>query len=164
MSKKDMSNSKNYLVDDIAKMDKRVELKIRVDAGALLPVYKNVGDAGADLHSLEELVIPPMERRIVKTGLYFEIPFGYEVQIRSRSGLAAKDGIFVLNSPGTIDSSYRGEIKVILQNFSDEAFVINKGDRVAQMVIAPVCYMPFVTVDSLEISDRGVGGFGSTGV
>jgi len=140
------------------------KLKIKLTNGAIMPEYKKRGDAGADLYSVEDVVIPSMERRIVKTGLYFEIPNGYEVQIRSRSGLAAKHGVFVLNSPGTIDSGYRGEIMVILQNLGKEDFVVNKGDRIAQMVVSAVDYMWFTEVEEVSDTERGSGGFGSTGV
>lgn len=139
-------------------------IKIKLTGDAKVPEYKNYGDSGADLYSVEDVVIPSMERRIVKTGLYFEIPNGFEVQIRSRSGLAAKNGVFVLNSPGTIDSGYRGEIMVILQNLGKDDFVINKLDRIAQMVVAKVEYLPMFLVNEVSDSKRGSGGLGSTGV
>ena len=101
---------------------------------------------------------------IVPTGLFFEIPNGYEIQIRPRSGLAAKNGVTVLNTPGTIDSDYRGEIKIILINLGDEDFVINSGDRIAQMIVAPVTQADFSIVENLSETERGTGGFGSTGV
>ena len=148
----------------ISGKDKLTSLKIKLTNGAKMPEYKNHGDAGADLYSIEDVVIPSMERKIVKTGLYFEIPYGYEVQIRSRSGLSAKHGVFVLNSPGTIDSGYRGEIMVILQNLGKEDFTVSKGDRIAQMVVSSVAYIPIVEVEEVSDTERGSGGFGSTGV
>ena len=101
---------------------------------------------------------------MIPTGLFFEIPEGYEIQIRPRSGLAAKNGVTVLNTPGTIDSDYRGEIKIILINLGDEDFVINSGDRIAQMIVAPVTQADFSIVENLSETERGTGGFGSTGV
>jgi len=139
-------------------------INIKLDEGAKLPVRKHKNDAGADLFSNQDVVIPSGETRVVGTGNYFSIPKGFEVQIRSRSGLALKNSIFVLNSPGTIDSGYIGEIGVILHNASKEDFIVSKGDRIAQAVIAPVCLLPFEVVDELEDTERGSGGFGSTGV
>lgn len=130
-----------------------------------LPAYETALSAGMDLRaSLEEdLVLGPMERKLVPTGLYIELPAGYEAQIRPRSGLAIKSGITVLNSPGTIDADYRGEIKIILINLSGESFVIKDGDRIAQMVVARHEQVAWEAVDSLEESERGCGGFGHTG-
>lgn len=130
-----------------------------------LPAYETALSAGMDLRaSLEEdLVLGPMERKLVPTGLYIELPAGYEAQIRPRSGLAIKSGITVLNSPGTIDADYRGEIKIILINLSGESFVIKNGDRIAQMVVARHEQVAWEAVDSLEESERGCGGFGHTG-
>ena len=142
----------------------KFEIKIKLQDGATLPEYKNSGDSGADLRSIEDTVIPPMERAIIRTGLFFEIPQGFEVQIRSRSGLAAKEGVFVLNSPGTIDSSYRGEIKIILQNLGKDIFSVSKGDRIAQMVVSSVSQLPFTIISALNETERGAGGFGSTGI
>ena len=132
---------------------------------AKVPEYKTSGAAGADICAyLEEpLIIKPGKHEIIPTGLYFGIPDGYEVQIRPRSGLAAKNCITVLNTPGTIDSDYRGEIKVILINLGDEDFIVNNGDRIAQMVVAPVIQAKFDFVDELQATVRGDGGFGSTG-
>lgn len=165
---KDSESYDGFLVcsggSEVTEFHNAVKLGIKLTDGAVMPIYSNPGDSGADLHSIEDLVIPPMERRIVRTGLYFEIPFGYEIQIRSRSGLAAKRGLFVLNSPGTIDSGYKNEVKIILQNLSNEGFAISKGDRIAQMVIASVTYLDFIEIDNLSESVRGKGGFGSTGV
>lgn len=131
-----------------------------------LPVYKTTGAAGADLTALlsEPIVIKPFKRAMVPTGLTLAIPEGYEVQIRPRSGLAAKNGVTVLNTPGTIDSDYRGEIKVILINLGDEDFTVNNGDRIAQMVVQKVEQASFEIVDNLDETERGSGGFGSTGV
>ncbi|MDO4229149.1 MAG: dUTP diphosphatase [Capnocytophaga sp.] len=131
-----------------------------------LPSYQTEDSAGMDIRaSLENpIVIKPLERVVVKTGLFLEIPKGYEVQIRPRSGLAAKHGITVLNSPGTIDADYRGEIGVILVNLSNEAFTIENGERIAQMVFAKYEKITFEEVTQLSDTERGTGGFGSTGV
>ncbi|WP_024790658.1 MULTISPECIES: dUTP diphosphatase [unclassified Lebetimonas] len=130
---------------------------------AIIPEYKSEEAAGFDLHSVEDIIIKPGERRLIKTALAFEIERGYEIQIRPRSGLAYKHGITVLNTPGTIDSDYRGEIKVLLINLSDEEFKIKKGERMAQAVVAPVVQAKIVEVDDLNDTKRGSGGFGSTG-
>lgn len=131
-----------------------------------LPAYATPQSAGVDLKAaLEEPVtLAPMGRAIVPTGLYLEIPAGYEAQVRPRSGLAAKRGITVLNAPGTIDADYRGEVGVILVNLSSEHFVIEPGERIAQMVFAAVERVEWVEAETLEESERGTGGFGSTGV
>lgn len=143
-----------------------VDVKIKALKGAIVPEYKTAGAAGADIYSLlnEPVVIPHLGTAMIGTGLFFEIPEGYEVQIRPRSGLAAKNGVTVLNTPGTIDSDYRGEIKVILVNLGKEDFVVNSGDRIAQMVIAPVTQASFTLSEDLSETERGTGGFGSTGV
>ena len=139
-------------------------LKIKkLSSDAVIPAYQTKEAAGFDLHSIEETVINPGERKLIGTGLAFEIEFGYEVQIRPRSGLAYKHGITVLNSPGTIDSDYRGEIKVLLINHGNEPFEIKKGERIAQAVIAPVVQAKIVEVEELSDTQRGAGGFGSTG-
>lgn len=134
--------------------------------GASLPVYQTAGAAGADVCAClaEPLVLAPGCRAMVPTGLSFEIPTGYEVQVRPRSGLAAKHGVTVLNSPGTIDSDYRGEVKVILVNLGSADFTISHGEPIAQLVVAPVEQASFQPTDSLSQTDRGQGGFGSTGV
>tara|TARA_R110002124_G_scaffold2916_3_gene19945 strand:+ start:2262 stop:2708 length:447 start_codon:yes stop_codon:yes gene_type:complete len=129
-----------------------------------LPSYETSGSAGMDVRAAEELVIAPGERGLVGTGMAFAIPEGYEMQVRPRSGLALKKGISIPNSPGTIDSDYRGELKVILINHGAEEFVIARGDRIAQIVIAPVQRGNLVMVDDLDDTARGSGGFGSTGV
>jgi dUTP pyrophosphatase len=130
-----------------------------------LPHYETLASAGMDLRAnlSESRVLKPMERTIVGTGLFIELPIGYEAQIRPRSGLAAKKGITVLNAPGTIDADYRGEIGVILVNLSKEDFTINNGERIAQMVIAPYTRTEWEQVEVLSQTDRGEGGFGSTG-
>ena len=132
--------------------------------GVELPKYESEEAAGMDLRSSESVSIPSGSRAIVKTGLQMELPIGYEGQIRPRSGLAAKYGITVLNSPGTIDSDYRGELMVILYNTSNETFEVSSGDRIAQMVISPVIQAKVVEVDELGNTSRGDGKFGSTGV
>jgi dUTP pyrophosphatase len=139
-------------------------LKIKkLNESAIIPAYQSKEAAGFDLHSIEDTVIKPNQRKLIGTGLAFEIEKGFEVQIRPRSGLAYKHGITVLNSPGTIDSDYRGEIKVLLINLGDEEFEIKKGERIAQAVVAPVIQAEIVEVDELSSTERGSGGFGSTG-
>lgn len=136
----------------------------RIHADAVLPAYAHPGDAGMDLKSVEDLTIAPGRRALVHTGLQMALPFGYEAQVRPRSGLALKAGVTVLNTPGTIDAGYRGEVGVILANFGEADFVVRKGDRIAQLVIAPVTIATIAEVDQFEASERGEGGFGSTGV
>lgn len=134
--------------------------------GLELPFYATEQSAGADVLAAidADITLQPLERALVPTGLAIALPAGYEAQIRPRSGLAAKNGITVLNSPGTIDADYRGEIKAILINLSNEPFTITRGMRIAQMVIAPVTQLQWQRVTSLEESARGSGGFGSTGI
>ena len=143
-----------------------VNIKCVASKGAVIPEYKTSGAAGADLCALLDapLTIPAGSYAMVPTGLFFEIPEGYEVQVRPRSGLAAKYGVTVLNAPGTIDSDYRGEIKIILINLGSSDFTINSGDRIAQMVVAPVTQASFSLTQSLSETERGTGGFGSTGL
>ena len=131
-----------------------------------LPHYETIASAGMDLRASlsEPRILKPLERSIVGTGLFIELPVGIEAQVRPRSGLAAKKGITVLNAPGTIDADYRGEIGVILVNLSSEDFVINNGERIAQLVIAKHERAEWKEVDELSETDRGEGGFGSTGV
>ena len=131
-----------------------------------LPSYETIASAGMDLRAnlTETITLNPLERAIVKTGLFIELPIGYEAQVRPRSGLAAKKGITVLNSPGTVDADYRGEIGVILVNLSNEAFVIESGERIAQLVIAKHERSEWIEVQELSETSRGEGGFGSTGV
>ena len=135
--------------------------------GLELPAYETLGAAGMDVRAAvaqdEPLVLNPGEKTMVPTGLSVAIPQGYEIQMRPRSGLAAKHGITCLNSPGTIDSDYRGELKVILINHGQEAFTIARGERIGQMLLAPVTRLVWQQVDTLDDTDRGVGGFGSTG-
>lgn len=131
-----------------------------------LPNYETVASAGMDLRAnlTESITLMPLERTIVKTGLFIELPIGYEAQVRPRSGLAAKNGITVLNAPGTIDADYRGEIGVILVNLSNDPFVIDNGERIAQLVIAKHERAEWIEVRELTETSRGAGGFGSTGV
>ena len=131
-----------------------------------LPEYATPQSAGMDLRANIEAPIPlkPMERRLIPTGLYIALPIGYEAQIRPRSGLALKHGITVLNTPGTIDADYRGELMVLLVNFSDSDFIINDGERIAQMVIARHEQGIFEVVETLDDTERGTGGYGHTGV
>jgi dUTP pyrophosphatase len=135
--------------------------------GLELPAYETSGSAGMDvraaLPAAESITLKPGERAMVPTGLSVAIPEGYEIQVRPRSGLAAKHGLTCLNTPGTIDSDYRGEIKVILINLGAEAFVIQRGERIAQLVLAPVTRLAWSEVDALDETARGAGGFGSTG-
>ena len=130
-----------------------------------LPHYETIASAGMDLraHLENDIVLPPIERVIIPTGLFMELPVGYEAQVRPRSGLAAKHGLTVLNSPGTVDADYRGEIGVILVNLSNTAFTIKNGERIAKMVIAKHDRAEWEEVQSLSYTSRGTGGFGSTG-
>ncbi|WP_435253939.1 dUTP diphosphatase [Tenacibaculum sp. A30] len=130
------------------------------------PTYETEGSAGMDLRANinETIILKPLERTIIKTGLFIALPVGYEAQVRPRSGLAAKKGITVLNSPGTVDADYRGEIGVILVNLSNEDFVVNDGERIAQLVIAKHERVNWQEVEVLNETERGAGGFGSTGV
>jgi dUTP pyrophosphatase len=143
-----------------------MKVKIINQSNNPLPEYKTKGSAGVDIsaHLTETVVLKPLERQLIPTGLFLELPEGVEAQIRPRSGLAIKNGITCLNTPGTIDSDYRGEIKVILINLSNEDFTINNGDRIAQMVIAKYEQVTFEAVEVLEATTRGAGGFGHTGV
>lgn len=135
--------------------------KLRPDAR--LPEYKKAGDAGFDLHCLEEVLVGPGQTAILPTGLAFAIPDGYEMQIRLRSGAALKTPLIIPNAPGTIDSGYRGEVGVIVRNLSEKSFRVGKGERIAQGVIAPVARAEFQEEGELPESERGGGGFGSTG-
>lgn len=136
--------------------------KLRPDA--ILPSYAHPSDAGMDVRSVEDLMIAPGKRALVPTGLVMLLPPGYEAQVRPRSGLALKSGVTVLNTPGTIDSGYRGEVGVILANFGETDFSVKKGDKIAQIVIAPVTQPTIEETDVVDETDRGAGGFGSTGV
>ena len=152
-------------------MDK-VTVKIKklenYDENLPLPSYETIGSAGADIRASlnpdKSICLEPGQRKLIPTGLSFEIPVGYEVQVRPRSGMSFKRSLMVLNSPGTIDSDYRGEVKIILGNLGSEVQEIQHGDRVAQIVLAPVTQAHFVITDTLSETDRGEGGFGSTGV
>ncbi len=137
----------------------------KLQKNIVLPEYKTIGSSGMDLMANVEQTIKllPSEKKIISTGIMVAIPENYEIQIRPRSGLAAKRGISVLNTPGTIDSDYRGEIKVILINLGKEIFEINKNDRIAQMIVCPVIKVELEEVENLPKTVRGVGGFGSTG-
>ena len=131
-----------------------------------LPNYETISSAGMDIRAniSQSIILKPLERVIVKTGLFIELPIGYEAQVRPRSGLAAKNGITVLNAPGTIDADYRGEIGVILVNLSNENFTIENGERIAELVIAKHERAEWIPVEELSETTRGEGGFGSTGV
>ena len=130
-----------------------------------LPNYETIASAGMDLRAnlTQSITLNPLERAIVKTGLFIELPIGYEAQVRPRSGLAAKKGVTVLNSPGTIDADYRGEIGVILVNLSNETFIVENGERIAQLIIAKHERAEWISVEVLSETSRGEGGFGSTG-
>lgn len=142
-----------------------MEVKIVNQSSNQLPAYSTTSSAGMDLRANLEtpIVLKPLERVLVPTGLFIELPVGYEAQIRPRSGLAIKKGVTVLNTPGTIDADYRGEIKVILVNLSNEEFVINHGERICQMVVAKHETVSWQPVEVLEETERGAGGFGHTG-
>ena len=143
-----------------------VKIKILNTSTNALPEYATQGSSGMDIRAslLSPVILKPMERQLIPTGLFIELPTGHEAQIRPRSGLALKQGITCLNTPGTIDSDYRGEIKVLLVNLSDEEQMINNNDRIAQIVICKVEKAAFILVQQLEETDRGAGGFGHTGL
>ena len=144
----------------------KITIKFMNKSDNINPIYAKEGDSGFDLRADESGLLKPMERKLVSTGLYFVLPDGYELQIRPRSGLAYKNGITVLNSPGTVDTGYRGEIKVLLINLSNEDFNWEKGERIAQGVVSPrvsTDYGGLVEVKEINKSERGEGGFGSTG-
>ena len=136
----------------------------RIQPDAVLPAYAHPSDAGMDVRSVEDLAIAPGKRALVRTGLVMMLPPLYEAQVRPRSGLALKHGITVLNTPGTIDSGYRGEVGVVLINLGQEEFKVAKGDKIAQLVIAPVTQPEVAEAFDVDETDRGEGGFGSTGV
>ncbi len=143
-----------------------MQVKIVNKSSNPLPAYETIYSAGMDLRAFcdKPIVLNPLERALIPTGLFIELPAGYEAQVRPRSGLAAKHGITVLNSPGTIDADYRGEVKVILVNLSKDAFTINSGDRIAQMIISKHERAELQLTDILNETSRGAGGFGHTGV
>lgn len=141
-----------------------MKVKVVNHSGLALPEYKTEGSAGMDLCSAEEeITLGSLERALVSTGLFMEIPLGYEGQVRPRSGLSIKHGISLINCTGTIDSDYRGEIKIPIVNLSNEAYTIKRGDRIAQIIFAQVEQATLVEVESISETDRGHGGFGSTG-
>lgn len=149
----------------------RLKIKLINNSSNPDPTFQKIGDSGFDLTANllngDVITVEPLERVLIPTGLHFQIPMGFELQVRPRSGLALKHGITVLNTPGTVDSGYRGEVKVILYNTGSEPFDIKNGDRIAQGVITPVQFSKttkFIRVNNLDDSDRGLGGFGSTGV
>lgn len=173
----DMRDEINNAIEIVGKIDQlqvgnssvhgnKLPIKFINESSNKNPVYAKVGDSGFDLRSNEHGVLKPLERMLVSTGLFFELPDGYEMQIRPRSGLAAKHGITVLNSPGTVDTGYRGEIKVILVNLSNDTFSFEKGERIAQAVITSRVSSDFgelIEVTDISDSERGITGFGSTG-
>jgi dUTP pyrophosphatase len=138
-------------------------LRLPNGEGLPLPAYESEHAAGMDLRAAEDAILPPAGRALVATGFAIALPQGFEAQVRPRSGLAAKHGVTVLNAPGTIDADYRGEVKVILINHGADAFAIKRGDRIAQMVVAPVTRVTLAEAASLSETGRGAGGFGSTG-
>ncbi|MCR5762272.1 MAG: dUTP diphosphatase [Treponema sp.] len=142
-----------------------MKIPCKKNEGAEFPVYKTSGAAGADVCACikDSVVIHSMQSALIPTGLFFEIPEGYEIQVRPRSGLAFNNSVTVLNAPGTIDSDYRGELKVLLINLGKEDFTVNNKDRIAQIVVAPVTRGLFDSVEKLSSTERGEGGFGSTG-
>ncbi|MDG1713958.1 dUTP diphosphatase [Lacinutrix sp.] len=143
-----------------------MQIKIINKSAHALPHYETIASAGMDLRAniQENIILKPMDRAIVPTGLFLELPLGTEAQVRPRSGLAAKKGITVLNAPGTIDADYRGEVGVILVNLSTEVFIVENGERIAQLVIAKHKRAEWIEVKTLSETKRGAGGFGSTGV
>lgn len=166
-----MLENANGLLKDWQYIDGVMKLKLKFINKSKNPdpAYAKDGDSGFDLRAniIDDINLAPGKRVLIPTGLYFQIPINFELQVRSRSGLALKNGIMVLNSPGTVDSGYRGEVGVILYNTGDEVFTIKNGDRIAQAVIAPVQTLNnsiFVKSETLDSSDRSVGGFGSSGV
>jgi dUTP pyrophosphatase len=142
-----------------------LKVKIVNKSSNHLPAYATINSAGMDLRANlnTQITLKPMERTLIPTGLFIELPYGYEAQIRPRSGLALKHGISIVNTPGTIDCDYRGEVGIILINYSDADFVVNHGERICQMVIAKYETIEFVEVDALDDTVRGAGGFGHTG-
>ena len=141
-----------------------IEIKFqKLHPDAQVPSYAHVGDAGADVYTVAEITLEPCDRAAIPTGLAVDIPIGYEIQVRPKSGLALKHGVTVLNTPGTIDAGYRGEIQILMINLGKEAYTFEKGQKVAQLVLKPVVQASYVEGE-LGNSDRGIGGFGSTGI
>ena len=136
----------------------------KLDPKSITPQFQNYGDVCADLSSIISITIAPRTHSVVPTGIAIGLELGWEAQIRPRSGLAAKNGISILNSPGTIDSGYRGEIKIILMNNTDSPFTVKNGDRIAQIAIREVPFITFEEVENLDTTERGANGFGSTGI
>jgi len=145
---------------EIEHIDIRIK-KLHPDA--IIPTYSKLGDSGCDLYSLEEFVLEPMDRCLVHCGIAISIPYGFEGQIRPRSGKAIKEGLTVINTPGTVDAGYRGEIMIGIINLSTTLAYIGKGDRIAQLIIVPVLKANFIEVNELDETERGDGGFGHTG-
>lgn len=145
-------------------MKKVVKFK-KLNKDAIIPDYAHKGDAGMDLYSIQDDIIEPLTWKLIPTGLACELPEGTEGQVRSKSGIALKNGVFVLNTPGTVDENYRGEIGVVLYNLNTkEPFVIKKGQKIAQYVINAIEYVDTIEIEQLDSTDRGEGGFGSTGL
>jgi|TARA_Y100000034_G_scaffold46233_1_gene56891 dUTP pyrophosphatase len=141
-----------------------VKIKIKkIHPDAIIPKYAHKGDSGMDVYSVEEFELKTLERKLVKTGLSFEIPVGYEIQTRPKSGLAIKYGITIVNAPGTIDSCYRGELGIILMNTDKENYSVKKGEKIAQIVLQKVEEIEFIKTENLNSTSRGENGFGSTG-
>ncbi len=162
-----MTEVRNALSTDTKMTDRHTPMVVRLKRltpDARLPQYAYPDDSGADLYAAEEVVLQPGERRAVSTGLAAEVPIGFELQVRPKSGIALNSGVTVLNTPGTVDAGYRGEIKVILINLGAAPYVIHKGQKIAQLVLAPVFRADFQEVEELSESMRGAGGFGSTGI
>jgi dUTP pyrophosphatase len=157
---------KNLREKSFPRKNKKMQIKIINKSNHELPNYETIASAGMDLraHIQDPIILNPLNRAIVKTGLFIELPIGYEAQVRPRSGLAAKKGVTVLNSPGTIDADYRGEIGVILVNLSNEKFIVENGERIAQLIIAKHERAEWIEAQTLSETSCGEGGFGSTGV
>lgn len=145
-------------------LDRIKTLRIKLDEGAKMPTYAHKEDACCDIYSNEDVILKVNEHRVIKTGVYMDVPKGWEVQIRSKSGMAAKSGVFVLNAPGIVDAGYTGEFGVILKNLGDKDYEIKRGDKIAQLALVPVYKMKFKSVMNLKKTERGNGGFGSTGI
>lgn len=153
------------VVDSKKIKSKKMKLKFKkLKQNAILPIYAHYGDAGMDLFSIEISDLKPGERKLISTGLAVEVPYGYELQIRPRSGLALKKGISIVNAPGTIDSGYRGEIAVIMINHGQDNFEINEGDKIAQAILNKIENAEIEEVEELSETSRGESGFGSTGI
>lgn len=164
MVKTFLNKSRDLTVSLSENPRERIEVKVhRISEDAILPKYAHDTDAGADIYSISDVTINPNETVIVPTGLTVAIPAGYEIQIRPRSGLSLKTNLRIANAPATIDAAYRGEVGVIMNNIGDKPVLVKKGDRIAQMLIAPTPMILWKEVNELDTTDRGAGGFGSTG-